>query len=172
MGWGRGRQPVIGVTWEDARTYVSWLAKKTGKPYRLLSEAEWEYAARGGTTTRYPWGDDAGSNRANYRGSGSKWSDQGSAPVGSFEPNRFGLHDMIGNVGEWVQDCMHDTYDGAPLDGSAWESSDCTRRVVRGGSYNRPDWVVRAACRVGGGPGSLGSALGFRVVVSPFFSGL
>ena len=134
-GWGFGRQPAINVSWEEAQAYVAWLAKKTGKPYRLLSEAEWEYAARGGTATRYPWGDEPGMNRANFFGSGTSWSGQRSAPVGSFEPNQFGLHDMIGNVFEWVQDCAHRTYDGAPSDGSAWESGDCTTRVMRGGSF-------------------------------------
>ena len=175
LGWGRGRQPVINVSWEDAQAYVSWLARKTAKPYRLLSEAEWEYAARGGTTTRYPWGDDPGTNRANFLGSGSKWSGgPRSAPVGSFAPNRFGLHDMIGNVFEWVQDCMHRTYDGAPSDGSAWESGDCSLRVTRGGSFDLDDleWLVRAAFRDGSRPDYRGANLGFRVVVSPFFSGL
>jgi formylglycine-generating enzyme required for sulfatase activity len=86
-GWGRGKRPVINVNWDNAQNYAAWLAKKTGKPYRLLSEAEWEYAARGGATTRYPWGDEPGANRANFNGSGSQWSGKQTAPVGSFEPN-------------------------------------------------------------------------------------
>ena len=121
-GWGRGKRPVINVSWEEAQAYVAWLSKKTGQQYRLLSEAEWEYAARAGTTTRYPWGDDPGVNRANFDGSGSQWSSKQTAPVGSFEPNAFGLHDMIGNVLEWVQDCWNDGYKGAPADGSARET--------------------------------------------------
>ena len=146
-GWGRGKRPVINVNWDNAQNYAAWLAKKTGKPYRLLSEAEWEYAARGGTTTRYPWGDEPGTNRANFNGSGSQWSGKQTAPVGSFEPNAFGLYDMIGNVWEWVEDCWNDSYQSAPTDGSAWESGDCGRRVVRGGSwYNEPE-SARVAIR-------------------------
>jgi formylglycine-generating enzyme required for sulfatase activity len=151
-GWGRGNRPVINVTWEDAQAYVAWLSKKTGKPYRLLSEAEWEYAARAGTTTRYPWGDEPGTNRANFRGSGSQWSGKQTAPVGSFEPNAFGLYDMIGNVWEWLQDCWNDSYDGAPTDGSAWESGDCGRRVVRGGSWGYGPESARVADRIRSNP--------------------
>jgi formylglycine-generating enzyme required for sulfatase activity len=146
-GWGRGKRPVIDVNWANARAYVAWLSQKTGHQYRLLSEAEWEYAARGGTTTRYPWGDDPGVNRANFNGSGSKWSGKQTAPVGSFEASAFGLHDMIGNVGEWVQDCWNDTYTGAPTDGRAWDAGNCGRRVVRGGSWN--DKNVHIAERAG-----------------------
>ena len=113
-GWGRGKRPVINVSWEDAQAYVAWLSKKTGHQYRLLSEAEWEHAARAGTATRYPWGDEPGSNRANFDGSGSKWSGKQTAPVGSFEPNAFGLHDVIGNVLEWVQDCWNDGFRALP----------------------------------------------------------
>jgi formylglycine-generating enzyme required for sulfatase activity len=147
-GWGRGRQPIINVSWDDAQAYVSWLARKTGKPYRLLSEAEWEYAARAGTTTAYPWGDQPGTNRANFSGAGSDWSNRRTAPVGTFEPNSFGLHDMIGNVWEWVQDCWNDTYRGAPSDGRAWESGDCGRRVLRGGSWNLKPEYARVAQRL------------------------
>jgi formylglycine-generating enzyme required for sulfatase activity len=108
-GWGRGRQPVINVSWEDAQAYVAWLTTKTGKGYRPLSEAEAEYAARAGSTTAYPWGEDPGTNRANFGFSGSQWSDKQTAPVGSFAPNAFGLYDMIGNVWEWTQDCWNDS---------------------------------------------------------------
>jgi formylglycine-generating enzyme required for sulfatase activity len=163
-GWGRGRQPVINVSWSDAQVYVSWLAKKTGKPYRLLSEAEWEYAARAGKTTRYPWGDEPGTNLANFDGSGSRWSGRRTAPVGSFEANAFGLHDMIGNVWEWVEDCWNESYGDAPLDGRAWESGDCGRRVLRGGSWGSKPEVARAAVRGRIEPGNRNYlGVGFRL---------
>src|SRR5262249_17947659 len=134
-GWGRGPQPVINVTWDDANRYVSWLSRITGKHYRLLSEAEYEYAARAGTSTAYPWGNDIGKNQANCNGCGSMWDNKQPAPVGSFASNDFGLYDMVGNVGQWVEDCFHPNYEGAPTNGSAWTTGDCRRRVVRGGSW-------------------------------------
>ena len=123
QGWGRGQQPVINVNWDDAQHYVAWLSQVTGKTYRLLTEAEYEYATRAGTTTTYPWGDDIklnGQAMANCDGCGSKWDDKQTAPVGSFAPNKFGLYDMVGNVFEWTEDCVHKNYNGAPTDGSAW----------------------------------------------------
>ena len=110
-GWGRDRQPVINVSWNDAQRYVAWLSKITGKTYRLLSEAEYEYAARGGTRTAYPWGDEIGTNNADCSGCGTRWDATQTAPVGSFRPNQFGLNDMVGNVWEWVEDCPHEDYD-------------------------------------------------------------
>ena len=136
-GWGRGRRPAINVSWNDAQTYVKWLSRITGKPYRLLSEAEYEYAARAGAETKYPWGDEIkldGKAMANCDGCGSQWDGKKTAPVGSFAPNGFGLYDMVGNVWEWTEDCWNDNYEGAPADGSARTSGDCIRRVVRGGS--------------------------------------
>lgn len=162
-GWGRSRRPAINVSWNDAQEYVAWLSKKTGKPYRLLSEAEWEYAARGGTTTRYPWGDEPGTNRANFRDSGSQWSGKQTAPVGSFDPNKFGLHDMIGNVWEWTQDCWNDSYKGAPADGSAWESGNCGLRVVRGGSWSNGPVNARVAIRGRVAPSYRSSNQGYRL---------
>jgi formylglycine-generating enzyme required for sulfatase activity len=135
-GWGRGKRPAINVCWDDAKAYVQWLSQHTGRSYRLLSEAEWEYAARAGKTTHYPWGDNAGTNLANFDGSGSQWSGKKTAPVGSFAPNAFGLYDMVGNVWEWVEDCWHGSYSIAPTDGSAWLSGSCDARVIRGGSWN------------------------------------
>jgi formylglycine-generating enzyme required for sulfatase activity len=148
-GFGRGQRPVINVTWDDAQRYVAWLSKMTGKTYRLLSEAEYEYATRAGTTTAYPWGNDIGKNNANCNGCGSKWDKGQTAPVGSFAPNKFGLYDMVGNVFGWTQDCAYDNYNGAPTDGSAWiEDSNCKYRVVRGGSWFLTPDNLRSAARV------------------------
>jgi formylglycine-generating enzyme required for sulfatase activity len=111
---GEGTAPITTVGWDDVHQYVPWLKTMTGQPYRLLSEAEWEYAARAGTTTVYSWGDEIGENNANCRGCGSQWDRKRIAPVGSFAPNKFGLYDMHGNVWEWVEDCLHTSYEGAP----------------------------------------------------------
>ena len=150
LGWGRGDRPVVHVSWHDAKTYVRWLSRKTGKTYRLLSEAEWEYAARAGTRTMFSWGDWVGSGYANCAGCGSAWDDELTAPVGSFAPNGFGLYDMHGNVYEWVEDFWHSGYEGAPSDGSAWTSGGlCQVRILRGGSYNDTPILVRSANRDG-----------------------
>jgi formylglycine-generating enzyme required for sulfatase activity len=162
-GFGRGTRPVINVTWNDAQQYVAWLSKITGQPYRLLAEAEWEYAARGGATTAYPWGDEAGEGNANCNGCGGAADNRATSPVGSFQPNGFGLYDMAGNVGQWVQDCFHGDYGGAPTDGSAWTSGDCSHRVVRGGSWvDRPQFS-RSARRLSFSTVFRISNLGFRV---------
>jgi formylglycine-generating enzyme required for sulfatase activity len=162
-GWGRGRQPVINVSWDDAKAYVAWLAKKTGKSYRLLSEAEYEYAARAGAQTAYPWGNAIGKGNANCDGCGSQWDNKQTAPVGSFPPNAFGLYDMTGNVWEWVEDCYHDSYQGAPTDGSTWTSGACNGRVVRGGSWNLDPQFLRSAYRVRLTTVYRDNGLGFRV---------
>ena len=134
--WGYGTRPVINVTWQQVKQYVAWLSSMTGQPYRLLTEAEWEYAARAGTSTAYPWGNDIGNGNANCSGCGSRWADdEKTAPVGSFPANAFGLHDMNGNVWEWVEDCYQSNYNGAPTDGSPLITRDCINRVVRGGSW-------------------------------------
>jgi formylglycine-generating enzyme required for sulfatase activity len=162
--WGRGEMPVINVSWGDAKQYAAWLSQLTGKEYRLLTEAEWEYAARAGATTRYAWGDNARVGNANCNGCGSEWDLQQTAPVGSFKPNAFGLHDMHGNVWEWVEDSWHDSYDGAPADGSAWvRGSDPNYRVVRGGSWRLESELVRAAVRVKRNINVGFDTLGFRV---------
>ena len=147
MGWGRGRRPIIIVSWDDANEYAAWLSAQTGKRYRLPSEAEWEYAARAGSTTRYSWGNDIGQNRANCEGCGSQWDNEQTAPVGSFAPNAWGLHDMHGNVWEWVQDCWNDSYAGAPTDGRARTRSECVLRVHRGGSWYTKPGPLRSATR-------------------------
>ncbi len=147
VGWGRGRRPVMNVSWDDAQSYVRWLSSATGATYRLLSESEWEYASRAGSGTAYSWGNQIGSGRANCDGCGSRWDGSQTAPVGSFSPNAFGLHDMHGNVWEWLQDCLNESYGGAPSNGSAWQSGDCSRRVLRGGSWDIFPWILRSAYR-------------------------
>ena len=165
-GLGRGSMPVINVTWYDAEHYAAWLSRMTGRPYRLLTEAEWEYAARAGTTTTYYWGDDIGTANANCRGCGSQWDDKKTSPVGSFKPNAFGLYDMAGNVWQWVQDCYYDRYNGAPSDGSAWllgPTGENCLRVTRGGSWGYLPPFQRAANRVGFAAVDRDPVLGFRL---------
>ena len=164
-GWGRGSQPVINVTQEDAQAYATWLSAQTGQRYRLPSEAEWEYAARARTRTRYSWGNEIGVNQANCRGCGSEWSGEQTAPVGSFAANAFGLFDMHGNVGEWMKDCYHSNYEGAPTDGSAWTNR-CvsTSVVVRGGSWVSSPRILRAAFRNWFAPSDRSIYNGFRLV--------
>ncbi len=172
-GWGRGRRPVIHVSWNEAQAYLQWLNGKvepTGKegPYRLPSEAEWEYAARAGTTTRYWWGDDKGRNMANCIGGGSPWDGKQTAPVGSFRPNQFEVYDMLGNVWEWTQDTWHDTYRGRPLDGSAWVLGGSGDRTGRGGSWNCDANAIRVAIRGGNSPDRRFKDGGFRVARTLF----
>ena len=163
QGWGRGRRPVIAVSWEDAVAYAEWLSAQTGERYRLPSEAEWEYAARAGSTTKYGWGNDIGHNRANCDGCGSQWDNEKTAPVGSFNPNAFELYDMHGNLWEWVQDCWNGSYQGAPADGSAWTRGDCEVRVLRGGSWFKLPGDLRAASRFRNSTGLRYYYFGFRV---------
>ena len=166
QGWGRGTRPVVDVSWNDAQEYVRWLSGETGRAYRLPSEAEWEYAARAGTTTLFWWGDDLGQNHANCDRCGSPWDDRQTAPVGSFAANAFGLHDVHGNVWERVQDCRNDNYVGAPRDGSAWESGNCNARGVRGGGWRSIPLVMRTANRAWVWPPSsrvFDAETGFRV---------
>lgn len=163
------QHPAACISWQDATDYAAWLAKTTGKPYRLASEAEWEYAARGGTTTARYWGDAAelACQQANIMtsatveklGTPRSWTKQlvcmddshaFTEPVGSYAPNPFGLYDMIGNVFEWVQDCYHPNYVGAPTDGSAWNEPDCKLRVPKGGGFHSAPWIARPAFH--GGP--------------------
>ena len=160
-GWGRGRRPVIRVSWNDAVAYTQWLSSQTGERYRLPSEAEWEYAARAGTATNFYWGNHVHRNRSNCRNCGSQWDHKKTAPVGSFSPNAWGLHDMHGNVWEWVQDCNNYTYDGAPTDGSAWESGECSERVLRGGSWS--DFFPTSWGRKDDKTDKRSNNLGFRV---------
>lgn len=167
-GEGRGDRPVYNIDWNDARAYAAWLSQKTGRNYRLPTEAEWEHAARAGTTTPWFWGsaeDSAGSGKAcqfaNTHDETSKdahpmyvWSHHKCAdgfgevaPVGKFAPNPFGFHDILGNLREWVQDCHHTGYQRAPVDGSAWDEASCEKRIVRGGSWIDGASTSRAAYR-------------------------
>jgi formylglycine-generating enzyme required for sulfatase activity len=161
-GWGRGRRPVIHMWREDASAYAAWLAEKTGKPYRLLTEAEREYVTRAGTRTPFWWGSSISSEKANYDGQfpfggGPKGQyRKKTVPVDLFEPNPWGLYQVHGNVSEWVADCWNKNYEGAPSDGSAWITGDCNRGVVRGGNWDSPPWHLRSASR-----GALAAAIKF-----------
>ena len=157
-GWGRGWRPVINVSWNDAQAYVRWLRGKTGKEYRLLSAAEWEYAARAGTTTRYSFGDEITSSDANYGKNIGK-----TQPVGSYRANGFGLYDVHGNVWEWVQDYWNDSYRGAPNNGEAWETGDFSWGVLRGGSWFNNSRLLRSALRNRDQTGNRDFNNGFRV---------
>jgi formylglycine-generating enzyme required for sulfatase activity len=150
-----GRDPITG-TWEDAKSYVAWFRRVTGKPYRLLTEAEYEFATRAGTQTAYPWGDAIGLNNANCNGCGGQRYNGQFAPVGSFPPNNFGLYDMVGNTWEWVEDCYTENYVNAPKTGAEGDSDLCllggkysNRRVLRGGAYTSDPEGIRSASRSG-----------------------
>jgi formylglycine-generating enzyme required for sulfatase activity len=160
--FGRGNRPVINVSRDDAQQYVAWFSKMTDRPYRLLSEAEWEYVARAGTTTTYFWGDEIGKGHGNCTGCGSQW-DRQTSPVGSFQPNAFGLYDMVGDVWVWLQDCYHENYVGAPTDGLPWTISDCSVSVVRGGSWIDDRRSLRSANRNPQSTGNRSSNVGFRL---------
>ncbi|HET6603281.1 MAG TPA: SUMF1/EgtB/PvdO family nonheme iron enzyme [Xanthomonadaceae bacterium] len=171
--------PVIHVSWTDARAYADWLARESGKRYRLPSEVEFEYALRAGGDTRFPWGADEPmrvvgnlTGSVDRSASGRHWVNAfsgygdghwGPAPVGSFPANRFGLHDMAGNVSEWIEDCWHDSYRRAPGDGSAWVNPGCPQRVVRGGSWASAPDQTRSAFRIPATPSTLNARLGFRI---------
>jgi formylglycine-generating enzyme required for sulfatase activity len=161
--WGRGDRPVINVSWLDAKAFVTWLSQKTGKTYRLPTEAEWEYAARGGSNTAYWWGRDVGSRQANCRECNTG-DVQKTAPVGSYKPNAFGLYDTAGNAAEWIEDCWNDNYRGAPNNGSAWTSGQCRLRVLRGGAFDSQAKYLRSMARFRYDTDVRYIANGFRVV--------
>ena len=166
---GRGRKglPISDMSWDDAQRYVRWLSAETGEAYRLLSEAEWEYVARAGTQTAWYWGESESAQCRYANG----YDDEvqcfdghaEAAPVGSFEPNAFGLYDTLGNVFEWTQDCWNESYSGAPGDGTAWQSGDCSQRVLRGGSRGNGPETLRSAFRGVGPVGYRSRYNGFRV---------
>jgi formylglycine-generating enzyme required for sulfatase activity len=169
IGWGRGRRPVLEVSWHDAKAYVAWLSQKTGKAYRLPTEAEREYVTRAGSTTPFWWGRSISTSQANYDGN-ITYGDgvQGenrerTLPVDSFKPNPWGLFQVHGNVEEWVEDCEHDDYAGAPSDGSAWISGNCDRHMMRGGSWFRNPDDLRSARRASGESDLRLYTLGLRV---------
>jgi formylglycine-generating enzyme required for sulfatase activity len=178
-GWGRARRPVVNVSWDDVQQYVAWLSRKTGQIWRLPSEAEWEYAARAGTSTAFSTGNCIHTDQANYAGTGSDYAGccaktgvypGKTQPVGSYPGNPWGLHDLHGNAWEWVEDCGHADYGGAPSDGSAWTGS-CHKenngemfRVLRGGSWNSIPDVCRAAYRAFNTSDNRHYYNGFRVV--------
>ena len=170
-GWGRGNRPVIHVSWDDAQGYAQWLSKTTGRKFRLPSEAEWEYIARAGSTTRYWWGDNEGEakGKANCRrGCYSSFSGlfgSKTAPVGSYIPNAFGIYDTAGNVSEWVQDCYQDNYNSASQTGAAHEEKQCTGRVVRGGSTKDNVQHLTSTVRDNIPAGFLNETLGFRLAM-------
>jgi formylglycine-generating enzyme required for sulfatase activity len=163
-GWGRGLRPVMNVSWEEAKAYVAWLSRETGARYRLPSEAEWEYAARAGTSSPYWWGEKAEAGLANCAGCGSLWGGDKTARVGKFAPNPFGLYDTAGNVWEWVEDCYDDSYEKVPTDGGAAEQTLCGKRVIRGGAWSFPADESRSASRWRDFPSRHSDDTGFRVV--------
>jgi formylglycine-generating enzyme required for sulfatase activity/class 3 adenylate cyclase len=164
---GNDDAPATNVSWSDAKQFVGWLAVATQKPYRLPSEAEWEYAARGGTQTRYWWGEHLLPGMAHCKNCGDAAGVEQPVKVGSFKPNPFGLHDMGGGVDQWVEDCWHKTYQGAPSDGSAWTEGDCSSHVTRSGSWRNDAKYVRPANRDGYDTNVRYPTHGFRVALSP-----
>jgi formylglycine-generating enzyme required for sulfatase activity len=166
-GWGRGRQPVINVSWLDAKQYVSWLSEETGQDYRLLTEAEWEYVARAGTTGTYWWGEESAKGRAVTDGGRQDGQPAQARPVGTYAANPFGLYDLNGNVWEWLEDCWSENYDDHPVDGRAWVPSDtCRRRVNRGGSWANGSRHLRSANRSWKPPEFRSANRGFRVAMT------
>ena len=164
---GKDDAPITNVSWNDAKQFVGWLAGATHKPYRLPTEAEWEYAARGGTQSRYWWGDELLPGMANCKGCTDIAAVEQPAKVGSFKPNPFGLYDMGGSIDQWVEDCWHKNYVGAPADGSAWVESDCSSHVIRSGSWRNDARYVRPANRDSYDTGVRYPTHGFRVALSP-----
>ena len=174
-GWGRGNRPVINISWNDVQGFIRWLNNKTGGKFRLPSEAEWEYAVRAGSTTKYHFGNaesrlcryanhaDDSTDYSNRNKACSDGVGRRTAAVGGYQPNSYGLYDMYGNVWEWVQDCYNDSYVGAPSDGRAWSSGDCGQRVSRGGSWGASPRYGRSANRSGDPLSVRGNLLGFRL---------
>jgi formylglycine-generating enzyme required for sulfatase activity len=166
-GSGDDDGPATNLSWDDARQYVTWLAQRTGKPYRLPTEAEWEYAARGGTETKYWWGNAVAFGVADCRGCGEPYDARKPLKVGSRAPNPFGLYDMGGGVAQWVEDCWHRDYHGAPATSVAWTSSLCREHVLRGGSWKSDPSYLRTTSREYYDSGVRYPTHGLRVARSP-----
>jgi formylglycine-generating enzyme required for sulfatase activity/class 3 adenylate cyclase len=164
---GKDDAPVTNVSWADARRFVAWLSGATHRAYRLPSEAEWEYAARGGTQSRFWWGDEFQPGMSNCRNCADIAAAEQPVKVGSFKPNPFGLYDMGGGVDQWVEDCWHKSYHGAPADGSAWGEGDCASHVIRSGSWKNDQRYVRPANRDSYDTNVRYPTHGFRVALSP-----
>src|ERR1700733_3444204 len=164
---GKDDAPITNVSWSDAKQFVTWLAGATGKPYRLPTEAEWEFAARAGTQTKYWWGDQFQSGMANCKNCADISTAEQPIRVGSFKPNPFGLYDMGGSVDQWVEDCWHKNYQGAPADGSAWVEGDCASHVIRSGSWKNDSRYVRPSNRDSYDTNVRYPTHGFRVALSP-----
>ncbi len=170
-GWGRAVRPVVDVSWDDAQAFANWLSEKTQKPYRLLSEAEFEWAARAGTVTPFWWGSTIAPDQANYDGRAEPYVGGGSkgefrqmtVPVNAFEPNPWGLYQVHGNAATWTQDCWKDSYADTPTDGSGEAAGECARRIFRGGSWSSLPKHLRAAQRGWSFPDSRRYEIGFRV---------
>jgi formylglycine-generating enzyme required for sulfatase activity len=158
--------PMRDVSWDDAQQYVKWLARTTGKPYRLPTEAEWEFAARGGTATRFWWGAQMAAGKASCKDCGQPWAADRPANTGSFSANPYGLHDTSGSVWEWVSDCWHNNFKDAPADGGAWDQPNCRVRVIRGGSWREGEAYMVASTRFKYDAGVRQSQNGFRVARS------
>ena len=164
---GKDDAPATNLSWNDAQEFVTWLSRLGGKQFRLPTEAEWEYAARAGTQTRYWWGDQPQSDMANCKGCSGVYESTQPLKVGSFKPNPFGLHDMGGSVGQWVEDCWHRDYRGAPIDGSAWIERNCASRIMRSGSWKNDRSYIRPASRDRYDTGVRYPTHGFRVAPHP-----
>ena len=162
-GWGRGRQPLIHVSWVEAQAFIQWLNEGSGLHYRLPSEAEWEYAARARSLAHFPWGGRYGVGLANGAGTAGADRYAHTAPVGRFPANAWGLYDMVGNVEQWVADCYRESYAGAPADGSAVDEEPCAQRVRRGGSWGLAPWFLRVDYRNSADPRLHSDAIGFRI---------
>ena len=164
---GKDDAPVTNVSWNDTQQFTEWLSRVTQKQYRLPSEAEWEYPARGGTQTKYWWGDQPAAGMANCKGCNEPYDATQPMKVGSVKPNPFGLYDMGGGVAQWVADCWHRSYQAAPTDGSTWLDVDCSSRVIRSGSWKNDLSYVRPASRDKYDTNVRYPTHGFRVARSP-----
>lgn len=166
-GWGRGARPVIHVSWRDAQAFIVWLNQGTGRHFRLPSESEWEYAARAGTTTLYWWGNEPDPEKANTATNTGRDHYRYTSPVGAFPPNPWGLYDVSGNVWQYVEDCRHGSFEGAPADGRPWKDGPCDSHVVRGGGFGSIRRGMQVAARAAAGETWDSGEIGFRLAEDP-----